>query len=60
MTFGRGHNCDFKISEITVSRTHLTLKMSPNNNLVLRDHNSKFGTLLKIASPSRLHVGEKI
>lgn len=51
ITIGRGHGCDFKISEITVSRTHLTLKMSQGNSLLLKDRNSKFGTLIKTKSP---------
>lgn len=44
---GRGHECDFKISDITVSRMHCKISAS-NGTLVVEDCGSKFGTLLKM------------
>lgn len=43
---GRGHNCDIKLSEITVSRKHLKLEVDSNNKIKIQDLSSKFGTLV--------------
>lgn len=45
---GRGHNCDIKLSEITVSRKHLKLEVDHNNKIKICDMNSKFGSLFKV------------
>ena len=47
ISVGRGHDCDFKIGEITVSRSHMEMRLE-NNNLYLKDINSKFGTLIQV------------
>ena len=47
---GRGHDSDIRISEISVSRLHANLKIV-NNELILNDCNSKFGTLALINKP---------
>lgn len=54
LTVGRGHDCDFKIGEITVSRQHMEMKME-NNNLFIKDKGSKFGSLLLIMNYKKLN-----
>ena len=48
-TIGRGHDCDIKISDISVSRKHSKVRMH-NNEFFIEDTKSKFGTLEKINS----------
>ena len=47
---GRGHQCDLRISDISVSRIHAFLKYE-NNNFLIFDNDSKFGTLIKLNKP---------
>jgi hypothetical protein len=44
---GRGHHCDLRISDISVSRIHAFLKYE-NNQFLIFDNDSKFGTLIKL------------
>lgn len=48
-SLGRGHDCDIKISDISVSRKHCKIKFI-NSEFYLEDMKSKFGTLAKISS----------
>jgi hypothetical protein len=41
---GRGHDSDVKVSDISVSRVHAQITMTPKG-FILEDVNSKFGTL---------------
>lgn len=50
-TIGRGHNCDIKLSEITISRKHMRLEIDPLGRIKLFDLSSKFGTLILIKKP---------
>lgn len=50
---GRGHLCDIRISDISVSRLHAFIKYE-DGNFVILDNNSKFGTLVKLLKPFRL------
>mmetsp|Transcript_26500 Transcript_26500/g.26145 ORF Transcript_26500/g.26145 Transcript_26500/m.26145 type:complete len:122 (+) Transcript_26500:321-686(+) len=43
---GRGHECDIKLSNHCVSRRHARIKLQ-NNQFIIEDQNSKFGTLLQ-------------
>ena len=47
---GRGHQCDLRISDISVSRIHAFLKFKENSFFIF-DNDSKFGTLIKLHSP---------
>lgn len=47
---GRGHDCDLKISDISVSRIHAFLVVS-KGKLYLKDNSSKFGTLVLKKDP---------
>jgi len=42
---GRGHISDIRVSDISVSRYHADISYN-NNKYILRDNNSKFGSLL--------------
>jgi len=42
---GRGHDCDIRVNDISVSRKHAHLEFS-SNGVVLKDLFSKFGTLV--------------
>jgi len=42
---GRGQDCDVKISDISVSRKHARIRFE-NNEIILEDVGSKFGTLV--------------
>mgnify|MGYP002475727197 FL=1 len=44
---GRGHDSDVRISDISVSRFHATIKYL-DGKFILEDNNSKFGTLVQL------------
>ena len=48
-SIGRGHDCDIKISDISVSRKHSKIKLC-RNGFYLDDLKSKFGTLAKLGN----------
>lgn len=43
---GRGHDSDIRVSDISVSRFHAIIVKTEQNELVIKDNNSKFGTLI--------------
>ena len=43
---GRGHDCEIRITDISVSRNHALIK-NIGNNFFIFDNKSKFGTLVK-------------
>ena len=46
---GRGHDCDVRVKDISVSRYHAKIKYNMNDNtLLIKDLKSKFGTLILI------------
>jgi len=53
---GRGHNCDIRVSDISVSRIHAMLKLY-QGKFYLEDRNSKFGTLVLVRQPIALVPG---
>ena len=48
-SIGRGHDCDVKISDISVSRKHCKIKLL-GTDFYIDDTKSKFGTLVKLSS----------
>ena len=61
---GRGHDCDVKVKDISVSRYHSKIKYNINDNSILiKDLKSKFGTLVlirnsfEIKEPIQIQVG---
>jgi pSer/pThr/pTyr-binding forkhead associated (FHA) protein len=43
---GRGHDCEIRITDISVSRNHAIIKFQ-NGGFYVFDNKSKFGTLVK-------------
>lgn len=43
---GRGHGCEIRISDISVSRSHASIEFTNDKFLILDDNKSKFGTLV--------------
>jgi pSer/pThr/pTyr-binding forkhead associated (FHA) protein len=43
---GRGHECEIRIADISVSRNHAYIKMI-GSSFYIFDSNSKFGTLVR-------------
>lgn len=43
---GRGHNCDIRVADISVSRNHAEIFFE-KNNFYIKDLGSKFGSLVK-------------
>lgn len=43
---GRGHECEIRITDISVSRNHAKIKMN-NDGFYIYDNKSKFGTLVR-------------
>ena len=50
LKFGRGHQCDLWISDISVSRIHAHLKFD-DGKFILFDNDSKFGTMILLKEP---------
>lgn len=52
ITIGRGHESDVRINDISVSRSHASLKYDAlTGKLLLKDLKSKFGTLVLLKRP---------
>lgn len=52
---GRGHESDVRVADISVSRCHSLLRFdSINNQVILSDYHSKFGTLLLLRQPIKV------
>jgi len=47
LRIGRGHDCNIRINDISVSRCHAFIKME-NGHFYLEDNSSKFGTLVLV------------
>lgn len=50
VNIGRGHQCDVRVGDISVSRLHAFIKYE-NGQFLLTDNNSKFGTLIMLNEP---------
>jgi predicted component of type VI protein secretion system len=48
---GRGHQCEIRITDISVSRSHAQIVFQ-ENKFYIKDQKSKFGTLIKFREPS--------
>lgn len=51
--FGRGHDADIRITDISVSRIHAVIKFE-KGNFYVEDQDSKFGTLALMQMPMNL------
>ena len=43
---GRGHECQMRISDVSISRLHALLRIGEDGHMYLEDQHSKFGTLV--------------
>ena len=59
ITIGRSQNSDMKIADVTISRIHSILLRTKDNKIMIKDANSKFGTLILLQSKNVL-INEKI
>jgi pSer/pThr/pTyr-binding forkhead associated (FHA) protein len=48
---GRGHDCQVRITDISVSRLHAFFRKSTRGDFLLEDNGSKFGTLIQVRKP---------
>lgn len=55
---GRGHQCQIRLTDISVSRSHAKIIFA-NDEFLIKDQRSKFGTLIKFDG-SHLFEAEKI
>lgn len=53
LKLGRGHESDVRISDVSISRCHAMVRFE-NGQFLLRDNNSKFGTLVALKKPRQL------
>lgn len=56
--FGRGHDSDVRVSDISVSRCHAFLKYNADSGFNLEDNFSKFGTLVLKRGSIELDLNE--
>lgn len=62
---GRGHQCEIRLQDISVSRLHSEIKFNAGEFFIC-DSNSKFGTLVKVdqalelSSKVKLQVGRSV
>jgi pSer/pThr/pTyr-binding forkhead associated (FHA) protein len=62
---GRGHQCEIRLQDISVSRQHSEIKLV-GNEFYISDCNSKFGTLVKLdkvielSSKIKLQIGRSV
>ena len=47
---GRGHDADIRITDISVSRSHASIRYE-KDSFFIEDNNSKFGTLVLVKAP---------
>jgi hypothetical protein len=55
---GRGHDADVRVTDISVSRFHASLRKSAKGYFIIEDNHSKFGTLALIKNPLPLSISE--
>lgn len=53
--FGRGHETDVRIHDISVSRLHAVIQRDDQGRYFIEDNNAKFGTLVQIQAPMHLN-----
>ena len=59
ITIGRSQGSDMKIPDVTISRIHSILLRTKDNKILIKDANSKFGTLILLQSKNIL-INNKI
>lgn len=59
LRLGRGHESDVRISDVSISRCHATVRFH-DGQFLLQDNNSKFGTLVAMKKPRQLELGRPV
>ena len=59
ITLGRGHECDLRESDISVSRMHAFIKYK-DGRFTITDNNSKFGTLVLLRKKLKVEKNKKL
>ena len=59
MKIGRNQNNHIVLKDISISRSHCVIKRE-NNNIKIKDVNSKFGTLLYIKNVKKIEINQPI
>ena len=59
ITIGRSQSSDMKIADVTISRIHSILLRTRDNKLMIKDANSKFGTLILLQAKN-IFINNKI
>ncbi|KAK6590271.1 hypothetical protein RS030_162417 [Cryptosporidium xiaoi] len=59
LKLGRGHESDVRISDVSISRYHATIRYR-NENFMLEDHDSKFGTLVSVRRPQAIESNHNL
>lgn len=59
MRVGRSHDSNVRVSDVSISRLHATIRFE-NGAFLLEDNKSKFGTLLALRGPRRIELGETL
>lgn len=54
---GRGHECEIRLNDISVSRNHAFIKQNIDGFYIF-DNKSKFGTLLRHENTFELEIGQ--
>ena len=60
LRIGRGLEMQLILNDISVSRNHCQLKIDDNGNIILEDHNSKFGSLVLIQDKIEILKGQNL
>jgi hypothetical protein len=53
LKIGRGHDCQMRVSDVSISRLHALLRIDEDGSIYLEDQESKFGTLIDEQKRSR-------
>ena len=59
LKLGRGHESEIRISDISASRCHASVRLS-GGKFYIDDENSKFGTLVQVKRPLSLELLEEV
>merc|ERR1712046_525067 len=59
LKLGRGHECDIRMDEVSMSRWHASIRYC-DGKFVVEDNKSKFGTLVSLSKPCSLESGSMI
>merc|ERR1711920_43850 len=59
LRLGRGHRCDLRLEDASISRWHATLR-ADGHRILLEDHESKFGTLVEVQRPISVDASSSV